>query len=432
MKQKIKINRLKEEIIKISHESGLEILLKPMEKFSSAVAVFSFKFGSVDCVFQKEGESSVTVPSGVAHYLEHKLFENADNSVTFELFSKERALANAETSFNYTSYYFSSPAQNFLKALKILLNFVQTPYFTDENVEKEKGIITQEIKMNEDDPEWAAFFTCLSGMYYNSYVNLKIAGTVESIQTIDKEILYECYNTFYGLNNAGLILVGNFKIDEVMNLVNSELKKTKNFNFKRIVKDEPKNVKNKYSNLYMSVKTPIFTIGFKLQPVTNKELLQLRIGFKILFELLFGEGSHLYNEFYEKELVVGSDVSCELLSGENYLAVLVAGESKKPKIVLDKICEEIKRKKEEGFDLNEFELVKKMIYKEYVEQLSQPEKMAGYLTEMFIEGSNEYDKLELVVGCDINEVVKCLNLLDEENKNLTVVLPVKDSRNDRQ
>ena len=154
----VEIERLKERFIFIKRKNKLQIFLRPMENFSTAVAVFCTKFGSVNRCFKRKGEENfLKVPDGVAHYLEHKLFENKDGSITFELFAKEKALANAETSFDSTAYYFSSPKENFSNGLSILIDFVQNPYFTDENVEKERGIINQEIKMGEDDPFWNTF-----------------------------------------------------------------------------------------------------------------------------------------------------------------------------------------------------------------------------------------------------------------------------------
>ncbi len=379
-RETIKIEEFKESFVKIKHKTGLTILLKQMKDFSTAIAVFLTRFGSVDRCFKKVGENEkITVPDGVAHYLEHKLFENEDGSITFELFSKEKALANAETSFNSTSYYFSSPAKNFLEALKVLLNFVQNPYFTDENVEKERGIISQEIKMGKDTPEEVVFYKCLEGMFKNSAVKIDIGGSVNSIKKINKEILYECYNNFYNLNNMCLILVGNFNEEEALKLVDAQLKNEEAVEIERFYEEEPEEVEKKYCEVFMSVKTPLFSIGFKLTPKKGEQRLKTVIGLRILCELLLGEGSFLYNEFYEKGLVPGAEVGFNILDGEDFLTLILNGESENPKEVMNKIFEEIVKMKVKGINEKEFIFVKKFVYKEYLEEFITPEKVAYYL-----------------------------------------------------
>ena len=427
-RETIKIEEFKESFVKIKHKTGLTILLKQMKDFSTAIAVFLTRFGSVDRCFKKAGEKEkTTVPDGVAHYLEHKLFENEDGSVTFELFSKEKALANAETSFNSTSYYFSSPSKNFLDALKILLNFVQNPYFTDENVEKERGIISQEIKMGKDTPEEVVFYKCLEGMFKNSAVKIDIGGSVSSIKKINKEILYECYNNFYNLNNMCLILVGNFNEEEALNLVDSKLKNEEAVEVERFYEEEPEEVEKKYCEIFMPVKTPLFSIGFKLTPKKGEQRLKTVIGLRILCELLLGEGSFLYNEFYEKGLVPGAEVGFNILDGENFLTLILNGESENPKEVMSKIFKEIEKMKNKEINEKEFLLVKKMVYKEYLEEFSTPEKVADFLEELFIKKDLQSKNLKFIKEYYLKDLENCLNEINLNKTNLTVVLPLKQS-----
>lgn len=423
----VEIKRLKENFTVLKNESGLTIVLKPMQNFSKAVAVFCTKFGSVDRKFKKRGEKEfLTVPDGVAHYLEHKLFENEDGSISFELYAKEKALANAGTSFEETSYYFSSPPETFINALKILLDLVQNPYFTDENVEKERGIIGQEISMGEDDPFWRTFFGCLKGLYHNSSIKLRIDGSVDSIAKIDKKILYDCYESFYNPNNMALILVGNFNEVEVLNLLKMNLNKKDPIFVDRFVEDEPEDIVEKFSVMKMSVKTPIFAIGFKISPKKEKEALKFKIGFKTLHEILFGEGSFLYDLFYKKGLVLGAELELEILAGENYFAIILMGESEKPKEVLDEISQEIKKVKTNGIDKNQFELVKKMVYKDLVEQFSKPEKIAGFVSSCFIENVEINDKVELIANMKLEDVENCLREIDLNRINLTITEPFEN------
>lgn len=181
-----------------------------MKGFSSVEALFGTKYGSINTMFKTSDDAEyTTVPEGIAHFLEHKLFENEDCDV-FELYAKTGASANAFTSFDKTCYIFSS-SHNYQDSLRILLDFVQKPYFTKENVDKEQGIIGQEIKMTNDNPDWRLFFNLLRGMYHNHPVKIDIAGTVESIAEIDADLLYKCYNTFYNLNNMVLSIGRKYK-----------------------------------------------------------------------------------------------------------------------------------------------------------------------------------------------------------------------------
>ena len=187
----------------IRHKSGLDILVWEMEGYSTTEALFGTKYGSVNTKFKTAGDSGYTVvPEGIAHFLEHKLFENEDCDV-FELYAKTGASANAYTSFDKTCYLFSC-SENYKESLDILLSFVQAPYFTQETVEKEQGIIAQEIKMCNDNPGNRVFYNMLRCLYHEHPVKIDIAGTVESIQKIDADLLYKCYNTFYNLHNMVL------------------------------------------------------------------------------------------------------------------------------------------------------------------------------------------------------------------------------------
>ncbi|MCL2694636.1 MAG: insulinase family protein, partial [Oscillospiraceae bacterium] len=234
----IKNRRVGEEYRVIKHPSGLTICLYPMKGFESAYALFAAKYGSVDVTFKtNEDGDFVTVPAGIAHYLEHKLFEN-DECDAFQLYAKTGANANAFTSFDKTAYLFSC-SQKFEENLRILLSFVQEPYFTDESVAKEQGIIAQEIRMMEDDPGWRVFYNGLQAVYHNNPVRIDIGGTVESIAEIDKELLYRCYKTFYNLNNMVLSIAGNFDVEKTLEICDELLKPTPDLGLEAVFPKEP-------------------------------------------------------------------------------------------------------------------------------------------------------------------------------------------------
>ena len=206
--------RTGESYVKIKHPSGLDVLIWKMPGFSTVEALFGTNYGSVNTRFKTgESEQFIEVPEGIAHFLEHKLFENEDCDV-FDLYAETGANANAYTTFDHTAYTFSTSG-DYKKPLEILLSFVQKPYFTQKTVDKEQGIIAQEIKMLEDSPERKCFFNLLKAMYKNHPIRVDIAGSVESISNINASLLYDCYNTFYNLHNMALSIAGNVDEDEI-------------------------------------------------------------------------------------------------------------------------------------------------------------------------------------------------------------------------
>ena len=199
------------------HPSGLDIYLFP-KKLTTTYAVFGANYGSVDNTFKtsKDGDF-ITVPDGIAHFLEHKLFANEDGSDAFEHFSAFGADANAYTSFNKTAYLFSC-TDNFEESLGELLDFVTHPYFTEDSVKKEIGIIAQEIKMYDDTPSDRCFYGMLEGMYEHHSIRRNICGSVDSISKITPKLLYDCYGTFYNLSNMALVISGDVELDTVIRI----------------------------------------------------------------------------------------------------------------------------------------------------------------------------------------------------------------------
>lgn len=201
------------------HPSGLGIYIIPKKDYTKTYAIFGTRYGSVDSKFVVPGEKDLTeVPDGIAHYLEHKMFDQPDGSNVFDKFSKYGANANAFTSFNMTAYLFSATS-NIEENLETLLDYVQSPYFTDESVQKEQGIIGQEIGMYDDNGGWRVFFNFLDCLYNYHPVKKDIAGTVESISHITAEYLYKCYNTFYNLSNMSIVVVGNIDPQKILSVI---------------------------------------------------------------------------------------------------------------------------------------------------------------------------------------------------------------------
>ena len=314
MIQEIKNERLKEVYYKINHPTGLTVLLYPMKGFSSAYALFGTRYGSIDTTFRSNTEEDyITVPEGVAHFLEHKLFENENGVDAFELFAKTGASANAFTSFDRTCYEFTC-TDHFEESLEILLNFVQSPYFTEKTVEKEQGIIGQEIRMLQDRPGWKVLFNLLNALYVNHPVKVDIGGTVESIAEINSDLLYRCYRTFYNANNMVLAIAGNFDYKKALEIVDRCIKPADSLiQADSRMPQEPLSVAKKVIEDKLEVSVPLFNIGYKELPLFGYDLVKALAEFEILTEIITGEGSRFYREAYDSNLI-NSTFSSELFT----------------------------------------------------------------------------------------------------------------------
>ncbi len=348
---------------------GLDVYIMPRKGYTSTYAIFGTKYGSVDSAFIVPGETEVTnVPDGIAHFLEHKMFEQEDGSNVFESFSKTGAMCNAYTSFNMTGYLFKT-SQNPYESLKILMDYVQKPYFTKENVEKEQGIIGQEINMCDDDPGWALLFNFLKSMYHNNPVRLEIAGSVESISKIDADVLYKCYNTFYNLSNMAMIVVGDVDPDRAMETIEKGILKNEPFleEIKRVYPQEPKSVLKNKESRKMNVSMPLFMMGFKDTDIGygGNALLKKTIETDIICEMIFGKGSPLYEKLYNEGLI-NQKFSAEYEPQVDYGFTACDGESKDPQKVYDTIMEHIDNLRVSGLLKDEFERIKKVIWGRYI------------------------------------------------------------------
>lgn len=382
------------------HPSGLTILLYPMPQYSSSFALFGTKMGSVDTVFRTEGQATYTeVPEGIAHFLEHKLFESEDGDA-FSLFAKTGASANAYTSFDRTCYLFSTTRQ-FSQSLGDLLRFVQSPYFTQETVEKEQGIIGQEIKMYQDNPDWRVFFNLLTALYQHHPVRLDIAGTVESIAKIDADLLYQCYHTFYNLNNMVLAIAGNFDPAEALTVIEEQIKEKEPIRVEQKIPDEPMEIHRKEITQSLSVSIPLFQIGFKQPPKTGRDLLKTQLCAEMLLSVVAGEGSILYRDLYEQGLI-NQTFQTEVFSGRGFFACIFGGESRQPETVYQRICEEIQRLKQEGIDPAHFSGAKKALYGRTISAFNRVDAVANALVSSFFSGFDLFEHLTAIqdITCD--------------------------------
>lgn len=420
----ISSDRLNERYVKIKHKSGLTMLLCPKPQFSSAYALFGAEIGSIDTTFKTgQDKEFVTVPAGIAHYLEHKLFESEDGDA-FERYAKTGASANAFTSFDKTAYLFSC-ADNFKESIEILLDFVTHPYFTEETVRKEQGIIGQEIKMYDDNPDWRVLFNLLGALYVNNPVRVDIAGTVESIAEIDADLLYRCYSTFYNLNNMVLVVAGNFEIDTVLEVADRILKSAQDVSIEAKVPDEPRTVNQPRVEMKLPVAMPMFNIGFKEITGSKRENVMNQVLDEILIEILAGEASPLYRRMYDSALI-NSTFGSEVFAGRDYIATLFSGESRDPDKVYDEICTEIERVQREGIDSAAFDRCRKAIYGRYIRMLNNVEGVASALMQSHFCEYNVYELIDLIADCTLNQLTKRLNdNFSREHSAISIIHPAE-------
>ena len=419
----IENKRIKELYTRIKHKSGLTICLYPMREYSTAFAIFGAKYGSIDTTFRTKNDADyVTVPEGIAHYLEHKLFEN-DDCDALEQYAKTGASANAYTTFDSTAYYFSC-TREFEENLRILLNFVQNPYFTDESVQKEQGIISQEIKIYLDDPGWRVFFNGLCAVYHNNPVRIDIAGTTESIAKIDKELLYRCYNAFYNLNNMVLSVAGNFNPEDVIRICDELLKPSDNQELDIIIPEEPYTVKEKrcVQKLYCAV--PLFQLAFKMPNYEGYENTRNFIIYNMLFEMALGSSSPFFSRLYESGLI-NDTFHVGVFNGRGFFLPVADGESRDPDRVTKKIIDELNRLKKTGLPRDEFEIVKKMTYGELIGTFNNVGAVAKSVMQAEFNGLNAYENVEITASVTYEDVTEALQRLDTENYSLSIIEPLE-------
>lgn len=407
------------------HSSGLEIYIMPKKGYSQNYAIFGTKYGSVDSEFIVPGEKKITkVPDGIAHYLEHKMFDMPDGSNVFDKFAKYGGNANAFTSFNMTAYLFSATSYLY-ENLAVLLDYVQRPHFTEESVLKEQGIIGQEIKMYDDSPSWRVFFNLLGCLYQNNPVKLEIAGTVESIAKINSDYLYKCYNTFYNLSNMMLFVTGDLDVEKTVSVIKKNILKNDPFNeeIKRIYPKEPDALAKTYAEQKLSVAKPMFMIGFKDCDVgySGKRLLKKIIEMNILLTMLFGKSSDIYTTLYESGLI-NQSFGAEFNPQIDYGFTAIDGESENPEKVYEIIMSKLDATK---LDRDNFERIKKVIWGDYIRSYNDIEDYAHEFMSMNFLGIDYFDYYSVYSEISFEDVQ---NRFEEhfrkDRSALSVVKPV--------
>ena len=426
--EKIEFSQLKEELYHEKMENGLEVYILPKKEFNKSFATFTTKYGSVDSHFKPLNQEEFTkVPDGIAHFLEHKLFEKEDGDV-FQQFSKQGASANAFTSFTRTAYLFSSTSE-FERNLTTLINFVQDPYFSEKTVEKEKGIIGQEINMYDDNPDWRLYFGTIANMYHQHPVKIDIAGTVESIADITKDMLYDCYNTFYHPSNMLLFVVGPVDVENTMKLIR-ENQADKDYQeqaeVERRFQKEPDTVAKDKDILKMNVQTPKVMIGIKATDVhqTGEKLLKRELATNIYLEMLFGKSSSLHESLYEEGLI-DQTFSYDYTQEQGFGFALIGGDTANPEKLTNSLLDILENSKK-GTGLSEESLqrtIKKKIGS-FLRSLNSPEYIANQFTRYAFNEMNLFDVVAVLEKLTMEDIEQIANdLISDERTTVCEVLP---------
>lgn len=415
--------KVKEKLYIEKLENGLTVMIIPKENTTKKYIMWGVHFGSIDNHFiDPKTKEEIQIPDGVAHFLEHKMFEQKSGVNSLDTLSSIGVDANAYTTNDYTTYLYECN-EHFYEALDEFMDYVQNPYYTDENVEKEKGIIGQEIKMYDDHPFWQVYMNAMKCLYKNHPMRIDIAGTVESIEPITKETLYTCYNTFYTPSNMLMVVSGNFVPEELIKEIKKRLLPKENHSeIKRIYPEEQEEINEKEKTVTMDVNNPLFVIAYKDTPIQNKdEVVKKHIAIEILLYMLLGKSSNLYQKLYKDGLLMAEpDLDYEF--SNEYAHIVISGQSSDPQKLLERFKKEVEQLKEIGIDEKIFDRIKKKIYGNYVMEFNDVGEIARMFMGDYFRGINSFDYIEMhnqVTKEYAEEILK--EVFNEEKRILSVV-----------
>ena len=414
--------RIGEEVFHTTLPNGLPVYIVPKKDFLRKYALFATRYGGMDMRFEKDGQWLDT-PAGIAHYLEHKMFDTEDGNALQEL-AKNGAEPNAFTSNAITCYYFDA-TDKFYESLDILLSFVSIPYFTDESVQKEQGIIGQEIGMIEDNPEWQVYKQLMQALYHTSPARTPVAGSVESISHITAQTLYDCHKAFYTPANMCLVVVGDVKPERIIAAANQILPAKSGPLIRRDYgAEEELTAAEHFVTAAMEVSMPTFLVGFKCPPQHGGEEQHrfTAIG-ELACDVLMGESSPLYARLYAEGLINGSfGAAFDLLPGASY--VYAGGDSKDPQAVAEAILAEAQRLVSEGVDGDYYRRVVNANFGAALKALNSFESIAVSMAEGCFQGYDPYRFPEVYDSITVEDVLDFLRQnMTRDHMALSVINP---------
>lgn len=428
-KFEVKINEFGEETYITTLKNGLKVYICKKPGFERKLGMFGTKYGSLinEFVDIKTGEK-LKVPDGIAHFLEHKLFEQ-EGANALDLFSKIGVSSNAYTSFDQTVYYFET-IEKFEESIKLLIQLIKTPYFTDENVEKEQGIIGQEISMYDDEPNYAVYFNALKGMYNTHPVKVDIAGTIESISHITKDLLYTCYNTFYSAQNMFFLVIGDVDVEKTVALIEENIKiYEKDFDSKKEIKKietyiphEETKINQKNVTRNMDIYMPMICMGYKLDVVKNDDIIKRQLLADIVSELYFSRSSDFFEEEYKKG-IINDPVEFELEATKEFSHALLIASSEKIDVLKDDILKYIQNIKLNQIDHSKFELIKKKMIGSQIALIDNYNYTYRKIIDSIVNETNLYGETKILKEINENDIKEFLKLFTLDNLTISTIYP---------
>lgn len=416
----IENNKIKEKIYVQKLDNGLTIMVFP-KKTRKKYIIWSTKFGSIDNKFVAPGEKELTtVPDGIAHYLEHKLFEQENGTNSLDTLTSIGVDANAYTTNDHTAFLYEC-TDHFEEALDEFMNYVQNPYFTDENVEKERGIIEQEIMMYDDYPEWQLYINAMKALYKDNEMRIDVAGTVETIQDINKDNLYKIYNSFYRPDNMILVVTGDFKPEEILEKIKSRIT-MKNVEEETIRKynAEQKEIVEPRVEVDMNISMPMLLIAYKDNNL-EEDLAKKDLAIDILSTILFGRSTEAYKNWYESGKIV-SEPSVMYEFSNNYGHVVIQLRTNYVDDIVEEFSNRIEEVKKNGICKDDFDRAKKRIYGELVKDYNDVSTISSEIVADYFKGIGVFDYFDKINEIDENYLMKILNeLFVEEFKVVSVI-----------
>jgi predicted Zn-dependent peptidase len=393
-------------------QNGLSVFILPKEKYKKFYVTLTTNFGSLNTKI-KDKENYIDLPDGIAHFLEHKLFERQDMDISRE-FSMNQGNVNAYTQHNRTTYLFSA-TDNVLKNIGLLLKLVFTPEFSEEGINKEKDIITQEIKMYQDDPNAQIYNGILDNLFMNHPVKKEILGTIDSIKEINKEILQMTHETYYHPSNMVLFVTGNVNPEHTLNYVKKHMPKVKETTYQKVEVEIAKQmVHKKEANSDFEIKIPNYILGVKLEPCKDMNLLlKKEITLSVLMDLVLGKSTKNYQYLLEHNLIndsFGMDISVE----ESFGYFLIGSETNNPER-LDKELRKILLTMDKSIITEElFIRTKKQTIGGFIQALNSLEYIANNFTKYHYQNTSLFELLDVSKSVTIEDIIQSMALFKNE------------------
>ena len=422
--EKIYFETLKETLYHEKMANGLQVYLLPKMGFEKTYGLFSTKFGAIDTTFiPLNKDEMIKVEDGIAHFLEHKMFDMSDGDAS-EKFAKLGASTNAFTSSSRTAYLFSTTSNEYA-CIELLLDFVQKLEITPESVEKEKGIIGQEIKMYDDDPDWQVYFGSIQNLYQQHPVAVDIAGTVETVNRTDKDMLELCYNTFYHPSNMMIFVVGNIDPDKAMATIKENQDK-KNFSLANpiVLKkvNEPKEIKTKEKILTMDVEMNKIIVSIKVNEILEnpKDKIKRELALNLLFDLLFSKSAKLYNDWLNQG-IINDSFSASFTQERDYAFIQIGCDCNDYETLKEKLLDLIKDFDTIKIDQEDFNRIKKKNIGLFINMFNSPESIANLFSRYYFEGTNAFDLVDEVAKLEIDDIYDVFKYFDLQYTSVCIV-----------